>query len=172
MRSGGLDRGVAVDYYLKQPAAEGHDGVLDCAGQGDRTFAGAPPTRAQAPAPEDDDGGSAAPPGPHPAVAAGLHRLNVGPALPGATDFPGLIMWAASSRGPIAPPGTYQARVSADGQTRDAVVRRSSASLTFGKDVTDQDLAGGVRSRDEGARQGIARRNEAVLLVRGIREQI
>ena len=49
---------------------------------------------------------------------------------PGATDFPGLIMWAASSRGPLAPPGTYQVRRDRRRPDRDPAVRDHAASRT------------------------------------------
>ena len=89
---------------------------------------------------------------------------------PGATEFPGLIMWAASSRGPIAPPGVYQVRVSADGQsaTEPFAIKREPHVL---KDVTDQDLREefdlAMKVRDKASQA-----NDAVLLVRGIKAQI
>jgi hypothetical protein len=103
-------------------------------------------------------------------VAAGVHRLNWDMRYPGATEFPGMIMWAASSRGPVAPPGAYQVRVTADGQsqTQSFAIRREPHLLA---DVTDADLqkqfelAMKVRNRASEA-------NEAVLLVRGIKPQI
>ena len=79
-------------------------------------------------------------------------------------------MWAASSRGPLAPPGTYQVRVTADGQTatQSFAIRREPRLL---KDVTDQDLREefdlAMQVRDKASQA-----NEAVLLVRGIKAQI
>jgi hypothetical protein len=79
-------------------------------------------------------------------------------------------MWAADPRGPIAPPGAYQVKITADGQTETqsfAIVREPHVL----KDVSDQDLreqfdlAMKVRDRTSQA-------NEAVLLVRGIKAQI
>ena len=89
---------------------------------------------------------------------------------PGATDFPGMVMWAAGTRGPQAPPGTYQVRATADGQTemQPFAIKREPHVL---KDVTDQDLreqfdlAMNIRNKTSQA-------NEAVLLVRGIKAQI
>src|SRR5437899_965890 len=136
----GLDRGVAVDYYLKQPAQKVTMEFLDAQGKVIRTFAGTPAdAERKPPAPEDDDGGFRRPPEPHPAVAAGLHRLTWDLRYPGATDFPGLVMWAASARGPIAPPGTYQVRVTADAETatQPFAITREPRLL---KDVSDQDL--------------------------------
>jgi hypothetical protein len=89
---------------------------------------------------------------------------------PGATDFPGLIMWAASSRGPVAAPGTYRVKVTADGETATETfaIRREPKLL---KDVTDQDLQEefdlAMKVRDKASQA-----NEAVLLVRGIKAQI
>jgi hypothetical protein len=89
---------------------------------------------------------------------------------PGATDFPGLVMWAASARGPMAPPGTYQVRVTADAETatQPFAIAREPRLL---KDVTDQDLQEefdlAMRVRDKSSQA-----NEAVLLVRGIKAQI
>src|SRR6185295_10818257 len=116
----GLDRAVSVDYYLKQPAEQITMEFLDGQGKVIRTFTGTKADaerRANPPAADEGDGGFRRPPEPHPAVAAGLHRLNWDMRYPGSTDFPGLIMWAASTRGPQAPPGSYQVRVTADGQT-------------------------------------------------------
>src|SRR4029078_11220035 len=78
--------------------------------------------------------------------------------------------WAASSRGPIAPPGSYQVRVTADGQTETQTfaIRREPHAL---KDVSDQDLQEefdlAMKVRDKASQA-----NEAVLLIRGIKSQI
>ena len=81
-----------------------------------------------------------------------------------------MVMWAAGTRGPLAPPGTYQVRVTADGQTetQSFAIKREPRLL---KDVTDQDL------REEfdlamNIRNKTSQANEAVLLVRGIKAQI
>jgi len=165
----GLDRNVSIDYYLKQPAQNVKMEFLDSSGQVIRTFTGTPADAERKP-PADNDDGPRRPPEPHPAVAAGLNRLTWDLRYPGATDFPGLIMWAASSRGPLAAPGTYQVRVTADGQTETQpfAVRREPNVL---KDVTDQDLREefdlAIKVRDKASQA-----NEAVLLVRGIKQQI
>jgi hypothetical protein len=138
-----------------------------------RTFTGTPADaeRRQQPAAGGDEEGFRRPPEPHPAVSAGLHRLNWDMRYAGATEFPGLIMWAASSRGPQAPPGTYQVRVTADGggtATQSFVIKREPHVL---KDVSDQDLQEqfdlAIKVRDKASQA-----NEAVLLVRGIKQQI
>ena len=165
----GLDRSVAIDYYLKQPAQKVTMMFLDAQGKTIRTFTGTPADAERKP-PSPDDEGPRRPPEPHPAVSAGLHRLTWDMRHPGATDFPGLVMWAASSRGPIAPPGTYQVRVTADAETatQSFAITREPRLL---KDVSDQDLQDefdlAMRVRDKSSQA-----NEAVLLVRGIKAQI
>ena len=167
----GLDRNVAIDYYLKQAAQKVTMEFLDPQGKVIRTFTGTPADAERKP-PADGaaDEGPRRPPEPHPPVAAGLNRLTWDMRYPGATDFPGLIMWAASSRGPLAAPGTYQVRVTADGQTETQpfAIRREPHLL---KDVTDQDLREefdlAIKVRDKASQA-----NEAVLLVRGIKAQI
>jgi photosystem II stability/assembly factor-like uncharacterized protein len=167
----GLDRSVVVDYYLKQPAQKVTMEFLDGQGKVIRTFTGTPADAdRKPPAPDDDDGGFRRPPEPHPPVAAGLQRLAWDTRYPGATDFPGLIMWAASTRGPQAPPGTYQVRVTADGETatQTFAIKRQQQVL---KDVTDQDLQEqfdlAIKVRDKASQA-----NDAVLLIRGIKAQI
>jgi hypothetical protein len=167
----GLDRSVAVDYYLKQPAQKITMEFLDSQGNAIRTFTGTPADAEKKPTPpSDDDGGFRRPPDPHPAVAAGLHRVTWDMRYPGATDFPGLIMWAASARGPLAPPGAYQVKVTADGETetQSFAIAREPHVL---KDVTDQDLREefdlAMKVRDK-----TSQASDAVLLVRGIKAQI
>ena len=166
----GLDRGVAVDYYLRQPAQKVTMELLDPQGKVIRAFTGTPADAERKPPVEGSDDGPRRPPEPHPPVAAGLNRLTWDMRYPGATEFPGLIMWAASSRGPLAAPGTYQVRMTADGQTETQpfAIRREPHLL---KDVSDQDLREefdlAMKVRDKASQA-----NEAVLLVRGIKAQI
>lgn len=168
----GLDRSVAIDYYLKTPAQKVTMEFLDGQGKSIRTFTGTPADEKKpaTPAPTEDEGGPRRPPEPHPPVSAGLHRLNWDTRYAGATDFPGMIMWAASSRGPVAPPGAYQVRVTVDGssQTQPFAIKREPHVL---KDVSDQDLREqfdlAIQIRDR-----VSQANNAVLLVRGIKQQI
>jgi hypothetical protein len=167
----GLDRALAVDYYLKQPAQKITMEFLDPAGKPIRTFTGTPAdAERKPPAPGSDDGGFRRPPEPHPAVSAGLHRVSWDMRYTGAVDFPGMIMWAAGARGPQAPPGNYSVRVTADGATatQTFAIKREPHIL---KDVSDQDLQEefdlAIKVRDK-----TTQANEAVLLSRGIKQQI
>jgi photosystem II stability/assembly factor-like uncharacterized protein len=167
----GLDRNLAVDYYLKTPAEKITMELLDAQGKVIRTFTGTPAdAEKRPPAPADDDGGFRRPPDPHPPVTAGLHRQTWDTRYAGATEVPGMIMWAASARGPQAPPGTYQVRITVDGQveTQPFAIRREPQLL---KDVSDQDLRDqfdlAIQIRDR-----VSMANDAVLLARGIKQQI
>jgi hypothetical protein len=79
-------------------------------------------------------------------------------------------MWDATTRGPIAPPGAYQVRVTADGRTgtQPFAVKREPHLLA---DVTDADLQREFQLALQ-IRDTAARANQAVLLVRGVRPQI
>jgi hypothetical protein len=103
-------------------------------------------------------------------VAGGLQRFEWDLRYDRGISFPGLRLWAASTRGPIVPPGHYRVRVTADGQTQvqPFTIKRDPHSLA---DVTDDDL----RRQFELASQIHAKANqanEAILLIRGIRAQI
>src|SRR5262249_22082262 len=91
----GLDRALAVDYSLNQPAQKVTVDLLDGQGKTIRTFSGVAADRDQRPAAEGAADDEEAPfrraPDPKPSTKAGLHRLNWDLRYPGATDFPGLI---------------------------------------------------------------------------------
>ena len=103
-------------------------------------------------------------------MVQGHHRVNWDLRYPGATEFPGLIMWAASSRGPLAPPGPYQVRLTADGvtQTRPFRIERETRLL---KDVTDSDLQAQFDLAMQ-VRNKASQANDAILLIRGIKGQV
>jgi hypothetical protein len=165
----GLDKTLPIDYLLKQPAQKVTVEILDRAGKVIRVYTGTkadadkpkvPPTLEDIFNPKD----------PKPAVAAGLQRLTWDLRYDRATEFQGLIMWDATTRGPLAPPGSYQVRVTADGQTKTQpfAVKREPHVLP---DVTDADLQKEFELALQ-IRDTTNKANEAVLLVRGIRPQI
>jgi hypothetical protein len=167
----GLDNSVSFDYSLKAPAKSVTIEVLDAKGQTIKTFNGVPEPadkKPEAPQPSDDD--FRRPRDPKPAVIAGTHRLNWDMRYPGATEFPGLIMWAANSRGPVAPPGTYTVRLTVDGasQTQPFVIKREETVL---KDITDADLQAQFDLAMQ-VRNKASQANDAILLMRGIKGQV
>ncbi|PYR92741.1 MAG: glycosyl hydrolase [Acidobacteria bacterium] len=166
-----VSRGVAVDYFLKQAADKVTIELLDTQGNVIRSFTGEghePETQpsAQPAAGEEED--NFRPPPPRVAAKQGLNRFVWDTRYPDARTFPGLIMWAGSTRGPAAPPGQYQVRLTAAGQTKTqpfAIVRNPLGT------ATDADLQEQFRLAKQ-INDRVTAANEAVLRLRSIKEQI
>ena len=98
----------------------------------------------------------------------GLNRFVWDTRYPDAKDFKGLIMWAGSVRGPEAPPGHYQVRLSAAGTTKTqpfAILRNEKGSATDADLVEQFKLASAISAKVTAA-------NEAVLRIRALKDQI
>jgi photosystem II stability/assembly factor-like uncharacterized protein len=165
-----VSRGVAIDYYLKQPADKVTIEFLDAGGKLIRSFTGTPPAAVPAggaaPPPPPDD--FVRPPPPQVAVKQGLNRFVWDARYPDAKDFQGLIMWAGSVRGPAAPPGDYSVRLTAAGVTKTqpfAIVRNPKIASTDA-DLREQfALASQINARVSAA-------NNAVIQIRDLKTQI
>jgi hypothetical protein len=128
-----------------------------------------PPKHHDPDAEEDDDDFPRARPGADRVPAeAGMNRFVWDLRYPDATTFPGLIMWAASVRGPFAVPGTYQVRISADGhtQTQKFEVRKDPRLSTTPQDYARQ-LELALQIRDK-----VSAINQTVIDIREIRKQL
>ncbi len=165
-----VSRGVAIDYFLKSAADKLTIEILDAQGAVIRAFEGAPPTEKEAATPPPDSGDdNPRPPVPRPTAKQGMNRFTWDMRYPNARDFPGLIMWAGSTRGPQAPPGQYSVRLSANGVTRTQSfpITRNAAV----KNMTDADLLEQFKL----ARQisdKLSAANEAVLRIRNVKDQM
>jgi photosystem II stability/assembly factor-like uncharacterized protein len=150
-----------IDYYLREPADTITLQILDARGAVIRTFA------ARRPATTRPDTLRRWPDSL--SIAAGHHRFRWDMRYPGPRDFKGLIFWGANTQGPLAPPGRYQARLTAHGQTL-------TESFEIVKDprlveVTQADFEAQFRLATEiSARVDDAHR--AVIQVRGVRDQV
>ena len=169
----GLDRNATFDYSLEAAVKDLRVEILDEKGASIRTFTNSEAEAAKAaaaPAASGDDNPFRGPRDPKPPLTPGHHRVNWDLRYPGATEFPGLIMWAASPRGPLAPTGSYQVRVTADGvaQTKSFRIEREKTLL---KDVTDADLQAQFDLAVQ-VRNKASQANDAVLLIRGIKTQV
>jgi hypothetical protein len=125
----------------------------------------ATPAAAAAPPPPDD---FFRPPQPKPAVKQGLNRFVWDMRYPDAKDFPLLIMWAGGVRGPAAPPGQYQVRVTAAGQTKTqpfAIVRNPRFAASDADLQEEFTLASQINAK-------VGAANGAVLRIRDIKDQI
>ncbi|HYC53110.1 MAG TPA: glycosyl hydrolase [Gemmatimonadaceae bacterium] len=145
---------LAVTYWLKQPAQQVKLDILDSAGRLVRSYT--------------SDSATRVPGTPLLASRAGIQRTNWDLRYPGATTFPGMILWGASTAGPSAPPGRYSVRLTVDGreQVRPFVVRRNPLFT----DVTDADLRAqfqlALRIRDK-----VSEANNAVIQIRDIKRE-
>ncbi|HEX6642475.1 MAG TPA: glycosyl hydrolase, partial [Thermoanaerobaculia bacterium] len=88
---------------------------------------------------------------------------------PAAVTFPGMILWGASTAGPMAPPGTYQVRMTVDGRTmtQPLVVKRHPLYT----DVSDADLQEQFALSME-IRDKVSEANNAVIRIRAIKRDV
>jgi photosystem II stability/assembly factor-like uncharacterized protein/uncharacterized protein YciI len=164
---------ATFQYLLKKPAQKLTLEVLDAAGQVIYSVEGAPPAqpgqRGGRGAAEGRGGGGRGRGGaPSASLAAGLNQVNWGLTYPGATTFPGMVLWGASTNGPAAVPGNYQVRLTVDGhvQTQPLTVRRHPLRSATDADLKEQfDLA--LRIRDK-----VSEANHAVIQIRSLKQQI
>jgi photosystem II stability/assembly factor-like uncharacterized protein len=170
-----VSRGVAIDYYLKQAADKVTIDILDAQGTTITTFTGTsapepPAGRGGAPGGEgDEEGGGRGGPPPRVSVKQGMNRFTWDMRYPNAHDFPGLIMWAGSTRGPVAPPGRYQVKLTVAGveKTQDFMINRNAAVAT----VTDADLVEQFKLA-KAINDKVAVANDAVVRIRNLKTQI
>ena len=166
-----VSRGVIVDYFLAKPADNVTIEFLDAQGKPVRSFTGAAdaaPQKTDAAAAGDDDG-SGQPPPARVATTQGMNRFTWDMRYTGAREFPGLIMWAGSVRGPLAPPGRYSVRITANGvsKTQQFELKRNAAVAG----VTDADLQQQFALARR-INERVSAANEAVLRIRHLKTQI
>ncbi|HEX8476013.1 MAG TPA: hypothetical protein VF666_18585 [Pyrinomonadaceae bacterium] len=128
-----------------------------------------PPEQPQAPSGEESSsfGGGAAG-APRLNVEAGLNRFVWDMRYPEATRFPGMILWAGEVRGPRAVPGTYQVKLTFDGQTftENFEIRKDPRLETTPADFARQfDLL--IKIRDK-----LTETHNAITRIRDARKQI
>jgi hypothetical protein len=101
-------------------------------------------------------------------MAAGLNRATWNLDYPGVVSFPGMILWGASTTGPMALPGTYQVRLTADGrtQTQPLVIRKHPLRDTPDADIQQQ-FALALQIRDKASEA-----NNAVIKIRKIKDVV
>jgi hypothetical protein len=163
----GVDAGVMIDYFLPRQAQKVTLEILDPQGRVIRTFTGTP---ADSAAPSGGRGNFFGPAQvENPPTKAGLNRFTWNMRYPGYTAFPEMILWAARNVGPVAVPGRYQARLTVDGrsQTQPFEIRLDPRieGVTLADLQRRFDLA--IQIRDK-----VSEANQAILLIRGIEQQI
>jgi photosystem II stability/assembly factor-like uncharacterized protein len=182
-----VQQAAPIDYYLKDAAEKVTIEVLDAAGKSVRKFESEPPKKEEKPAAggagqpamvgrgeaggggeegEEEGGGRGGPPA-RVTTKAGMNRFQWDMRHAPGRDFPGLIMWAAQNRGPVALPGSYQVKVTAGGatQTRPLIVQKDPRTNVSDADLQAQfTLASEIRDKTTAA-------NEAVLRIRHLKAQ-
>jgi len=164
----GVDEGVAIDYLLPRRPKQLSLDILGPDGKLIQTFAGSLVEQKKKDDEDEDDDPSKPKPPQTAGMKAGLNRFTWNMRHPGFTDFPGMVLWTSRNRGITALPGRYQARLTVDGQVQ-----------TQSFDVRTDPRITGATPADLAARFDLANRvsarvsqaNEAVLLIRGLKEQ-
>jgi photosystem II stability/assembly factor-like uncharacterized protein len=128
-----------------------------------------PPEQPQAPSGEEASeftgrGGGA----PRVSTDAGLNRFVWDMRYTDAARFPGMILWAGDVRGPRAVPGTYQVKLTADGQTyTQSFEIRKDPRLQTTQDDFNKQFALLSRIRDK-----LTETHNAVAQIRDVRRQL
>jgi photosystem II stability/assembly factor-like uncharacterized protein len=162
-----------IDYYLAQATDRITVEILDGGGAVVRTFtrtAEEEKADEKKPAAAGGGGFGGGPPQLPPSTKAGMNRFSWNLRYPGATTFPGMIIWSGNpANGPLAVPGRYQVRLTANGQTRTvplAVERHPLWENVSQADLQRQfDLAIQIRDRTSDA-------NEAIVRIRDLKTQV
>jgi hypothetical protein len=161
---------VAIRYWLRQPPRTLTLDVLDATGKVIRTFKGAPPDTGRRPQAGggDDDDDNPRNRQPTASMVAGINTQTWDLRYAPATTFPGMILWGATTNGPLALPGTYQVRLTIDGKTltRPITIRKNPllTDVTLA-DLREQfDLA--IQIRDK-----VSEANQAVINIRDLKKQ-
>jgi photosystem II stability/assembly factor-like uncharacterized protein len=101
-------------------------------------------------------------------IEPGLNKFVWDLRYPDATSFPGLIMWAGSTRGPLAVPGKYTVKLTANGKTETQAfeVLKDPRNQTTQQQFLSQ-LELELQIRDK-----LSKTNQAVLDIRDVRKQL
>jgi hypothetical protein len=164
-----VHRGVSVDYFLKNPVEKLTLDILDAQGQVVHAYTGVAEKEGAKPAAPPSEEESFRAPAARVAVRAGMNRFVWDMCYANAKGFPNLILWAGSTRGPLAPPGTYQVRLTAAGETRTqsfTISRNPNVAGLADADLVEQfTLAIQIREK-------VTQANEAVIRIRSLKDQV
>ena len=161
IRGGG---NTSIQYLLAKPAEKLTIEILDNEGRVVETIRGVAPKEGEA-AGQGRRRRGAPPTAP---MTAGLNRASWDLTHEGAVTFPGMILWGATTNGPLALPGTYQVRLTADGavETQPLEIRKHPLWNTPDADIVEQfDLAIAIRDK-------ISEANNAVIRIRRIKDDV
>ncbi|HYY41860.1 MAG TPA: hypothetical protein VE775_03945, partial [Pyrinomonadaceae bacterium] len=129
-----------------------------------------PPEQPQAPSGEESESfaGGGGGGGPRVSTNPGLNRFVWDMRYPDAVRFPGMILWAGNTRGPLIVPGTYTVKLTADGQTTTQTfeVKRDPRIQATAEDFSKQlDLS--LKIRDK-----LTETHNAIIQIRDVKRQV
>jgi hypothetical protein len=154
----------SIDYMLAKPADKVTIEILDPANKLVTSFVSEPAGKKKTEE-EDEERRGPKPP----TTNAGINRFTWNLRYPGAYMFPGMVLWGASPKmGPVAVPGTYHVKLTANGvtQTRDLVVEKDPRVKVTDEDLQKQfDLAWKVRNQ-------LSQADTIVSEIRYVRQQV
>ena len=161
-----IDEGVAVEYYLAEQAEKVTIEFVDSDGKAMRTFESVPESEEKEKEESTDDDDEDGPP--PVTTKAGVNRFLWDMRYEGPTDFEGIILWWATTRGPMAAPGQYRVKVTADGamQARNFEIVKNPNSKATDSDLQEQ-VRFALRIRDR-----FDQCNDTVLWIRDLKDQI
>ena len=169
-----LDRGATIDYFLPREEATVKLDILDSRGNVVRSFLGSAEEEKKAQErqkeQEEEGGGGGRGGARPPARKAGGNRFNWDLRYPGATTFPGMILWGANAeQGPLAVPGDYQVRLTAGGvtETRPLHIERDPRETN----VTEADLEAQFHLAMQ-VRDKTSEADDMVIHIRDMKKQI
>ncbi len=162
---------AVFDYYLSKDADNVTIEMLDSKGTVIRSFISSAEEEKRRARPSDDDGESFGPPAARPpARKAGTNRFAWDLRYPGATVFEGMILWSARAEsGPLAVPGNYQVRLTANGKTvsQPFTVKRDPRLTNVADDDLAKQFALAIQVRDK-----TSEANEMVIRIRELKKQL
>ena len=126
-----------------------------------------PPEEPQVPSGEESEG-FGPPRSPRVTTDVGLNRFVWDLRYAEAVRFPGMILWAGETRGPRLVPGTYQVKLTVDGQTmsENFEVKPDPRVTTPASDYAKQ-LELGLKIRDK-----VSETHNAIIQIREVRKQV
>ena len=164
---------ATISYLLTKPADKLTLEILDAKGGVVQTIEGRKPEegrgegrgRGNQGAPQGGRGRGAAPTAP---MNTGLNRAAWNLDYPSAVTFPNMILWGATTSGPMALPGTYQVKLTVDGisETEPLTIVKHPLRDTPDAALQEQfDLAMQIRDK-------VSEANQAVVDIRRIKDAV
>jgi photosystem II stability/assembly factor-like uncharacterized protein len=165
------DKGQIVRSFEGRAPDAGRGARGSSGSGGENTGRGQPPADRATPTGESDEegGGGRGRGGPQTAaMALGLQRFNWDLQYQPVVTFPGMVLWGATTNGPTAVPGAFQARLTVDGrsQTQSFTVKKHPWHTVADADMRAQfDLASQIRDKVNEA-------NNAIIQIRRLKQEL